>query len=47
MWTPGAGAANGGNGYLVDEAVGFSAKVRTHKGGTRDEHQERIGESGR
>ena len=34
MWTPGASAANGGSGHLIDEVAGFSAKVRTQKGGT-------------
>jgi len=33
MWTPGAGAANGGSGHLIDEVAGFSAKVRRQKGG--------------
>src|SRR5215208_2311283 len=34
MWTPGASAANGGSGHLIDEVAGFSAKVRTQKGVT-------------
>src|SRR5215207_10831359 len=34
MWTPGASAANGGSGHLIDEVAGFSAKVRRQKGGT-------------
>ena len=33
MWTPGASAANGGSGHLIDEVAGFSVKVRRQKGG--------------